>query len=108
MAAKQNNSTPYDTEETLRATADKLRELLDSVELHGSGEHGSTIADVARISVALTSTCAELRQHSKARSREIAGYPLDQIMAYLRTLPEATKADLAKELSGADREEPLL
>lgn len=98
----------YDTETALRATADKLRGMLESIETHGGGEHGSTIRDVARISVALTATCAELRQHAKAAVREIAKIPLDQVVSYLKSLPEQQRIDIARELTNEDAEEPVL
>ena len=100
--------TAYDTESVLRTTADKLSGMLDSIETHGDDEHPSIVADVARIATALTTTCAELRQHAKARVREIASIPLDQIIAYLLTLSEAKRQDIAKQILGTDSEEPLL
>jgi len=101
---------PYDTEGALRATADKLKELLVGAETAEGedGEHDSTYKHIARLAVALTAVCAELRQHAKARVREVSQISLDQIVSYLKTLPRETKADICQNLSGADDEAPLL
>jgi len=98
----------FDTEALLRLTVEKLKELLESIELHGDGEHGSTVQDIARVSVAITTACAELRQHSKAQRRQLASYSLDQIVDHLKTLSERQRKDVARELTGADDQEPLL
>ncbi len=98
----------FDTETTLVQTATKLRDLLESIDLHGDGEHPSTIQDIARITVALTQCCAELRQNAKARRRELAAYSLDEIRAYLHTLSDKQRRELGEELAGVSREEPLL
>ncbi len=105
---KPPQSAPYDTESVLQAVAEKLREILDSMKTHGDGEHPAVVADIARISVALTTTCAELRQSAKARVREISTIPIDQIVAYLRTLPMETRLDIARDLTGADADQGLL
>lgn len=99
---------PYDTEGTLRATADKLKALLDSLELSENGQHGSVIRDVARISGALTATCAELRQAEKARVREVSKIPLETVIDHLKTLPDDKRERVIAALSGVDEETSLL
>ena len=99
---------PYDTESALRATADKLQAVLEGMETHDDGEHESTIKHLARISVALTTVCAELRQHEKATTRELSKIPFDRIVAYLKALPMERREDLAKDITNADAEESLL
>lgn len=106
MVKRQHDE--FDTESLLRETVEKLRDLLRSVELHGDGEHASTIQDTARISVAITSACAELRQHSKAAKRALASYSTDAIVAHLKALPAEARRLLADELTGARDEESLL
>lgn len=103
-------AAPYDTESRLRMVADGLSETFESLTsaLHGNGEHGSQVADIARISTALTTALAELRQHTKARARELSTVPIDQIVTYLKGLPERTREDICREVSGSDDEEPLL
>ena len=108
MKQKQTGADEFDTQSLLRETVEKLRDLLRSVELHGDGEHASTIQDTARISVAITSACAELRQHSKAAKRALASYSVEAIMAYLLTMPLAERRELAAELTGARDNEGLL
>ncbi len=97
-----------DTGAELSATVVKLRAILNSIELHGEGEHPSTIQDVARISTALVTACAELRQHAKSARRQLASYTIDQILEHLKSLPEKLRDDVVCELTGSDREESLL
>lgn len=108
MKRKQSTEDEFDTASLLRETVEKLRDLLRSVELHGDGEHASTIQDTARISVAITSACGELRQHSKAAKRALASYPTDAIVAYLKTMSTEARAAIADELTGARDNEGLL
>ena len=98
----------YYTISDLAAAATKLRTALDGFELHGDGEHHAVLADLARISTALTSTCAELRQHSKAATREIAKIPLDLLVEYLKTLPDEKRIEVARQITNADAGEALL
>ncbi len=109
MASKKTTSTaPYDTKAVLQATAEKLRAVLESMEIHGDGEHPAVVADIARISTALTTTCAEIRQSARSTVREVSSIPLDQIVTYLKTMSMADRADIARDLTGADDLEPLL
>lgn len=57
---------------------------------------------------ALVSSEGERRQRDKAEARTLASFPLDQVVAYLRQLPEHQRQELAREISGADDREPLL
>jgi len=106
MAKKAPKS--FDTEQCLAETAEKLREVLRSIETHGDGEHQSTIGDIARVATALTTTCAELRQHAKAAARAIADIPLEQLLAHIKTLPEQVRQDFCRDVLGSDDQEPLL
>lgn len=101
-------SVDRDPEDNLKAIAAKLRVALDGFELHGDGEHHATLADLARISTALTTTCAEIRQAKKATIREVGKIPLDTILTYLKSLSFEQRDAIARELTGADAEEPLL
>jgi len=105
MAAKAQH---YDTESILRTTAEKLRACLEGMETHGDGEHPAVVADIARISTALTTTCAEIRQHAKAAVREVAAIGVDAIVVYLKTLPMDARKEIARDLAGEDDEAPLL
>lgn len=57
---------------------------------------------------ALVSSEGERRQQAKMALREVATIPLEQILAYLRTLAPSIRADIARDLTNADAEEPLL
>src|SRR5690348_379726 len=99
----------FDTAVVLQETAEKLRELQESVELHGDGEHQSTIGDACRIAQALTATCAELRQHDKARAKALETYPVEEILEHLKQrLRDDAREDFALRLSGKDAEVGLL
>jgi hypothetical protein len=98
-----------DTEQTLREIAEKLREAMNSIELHGDGEHDSTISNLCRVTTSLTTTLAELRQHDKAKQRALDEYPTEEILEHLRTrLRESDREEFAMKLSGADAEVGLL
>lgn len=107
-AGKRKRISEFDPVELLEARARQLRELLDGIETHGDGEHESTLRSIARLSVALTSVCAELRQNQRHLIREVARIPLDQILGYLKTLPMQQLVEIAKELTNADADEGLL
>lgn len=82
--------------------------MLVSIETRDDGEHDSTVKNMARISVAITAACGELRQHAKAAVREVSKIPLDTVITYLKTLRPEQREDIARELTGADADEPLL
>lgn len=103
-----DRTTNYDTESALITTAKKLQGVLKAMETGEEGSHPSIVSDIARISTALTTTCAELRQCAKARAREISTIPIDQIIAFLRTFSDERRADIAREITGADDGEGLL
>lgn len=96
----------YDIEGRLRMIADGLSETFEA--LRGGGEHPSAIADIARIATSLTATLGELRQNAKAVRRELALVPHDELVAYLRGLPEDERRDLCREVLGSDDMEPVL
>ena len=49
-----------------------------------------------------------MRQYRKQQRRELAAFSTEQIVSYLKSLAESTRADIVHELSGADDNEPLL
>lgn len=111
MSRRPKQSQPsadFDTEASLRANAIKLQAALDSIELHGDGEHSSTIQELARISVALTGVCAELRQHSKAAQRQLDSFPIAALVERLKGLPDEDRDRIRRELGGEKDEESLL
>lgn len=65
-------------------------------------------AAAASVSKVLLAGASERRQQAKARTRELAKFPLEAIVSYLKSLPESVRADVAKEITNADAEEPLL
>ena len=87
-----------------------LHTLFKSLEsqLHGAGEHHSSVQEFCRVATALAAAEGELRQYRKGLRRELAAYSTEQVVAYLKTLNESTRADIVNELTGADDEEPLL
>ncbi len=105
---KVKEQSRFDTREGLQAVAKKLRAVIDGFELHGDGEHPAVLSDLARISTALTTCYAEIRQAQKAEVREVHAIPLETILSYLRTLPESKRHDIAAELTNADAKESLL
>lgn len=62
----------------------------------------------AAITRALTGVRSEHRQHAKALRRELATVPHDEVVAYLRSLPEDKRRDVCREVLGSDDDEPLL
>lgn len=99
---------PIETEALLHEVIAKLRECMASIELRGDGEHPATVGNLARISTALISAAAEMRQHEKRRADAVSSIPLDQIVAYLRTLPDVKRRDVCRDVLGSDDELPLL
>lgn len=102
------DDVPRDLDLLMRENVAHLRDLQKSIAVRGDGEHDSTVKNTARISVALTTACAELRQIRKAAHREISRIPLEAIVSYLRTLTEVERQQVALDVSGTSDEEPLL
>jgi len=90
-----------DTDGIMSSNVEALRSALESIELHGDGEHKATVQDLARISVALTTACAEVRQQAKARKRELAAYTDDELTDYIRGLPERRREAIITAAQGA-------
>ena len=65
-------------------------------------------AAAAALGKVLLATAAERRQQTKSAVREIAAIPVPEIVAFLRTIPEAQRQDIVREILGADDGEPLL
>ena len=98
----QTASSPVrlDSEAAANRVATRLLELFESVELYGTGENASTIADLTTISRELIKACDSLRQYDKQRAKSIESIPLPDIIRHLRSLPLKQRADIAREVSG--------
>lgn len=101
LIAKAASDPPrLDSEATANRVATRLLELFESVELFGSGENASTIADLTTISRELIKACDSLRQYDKQRAKTIESIPLPDIIRHLRSLPLKQRADIARDVSG--------
>ncbi len=92
-----------DIDAIMIANVDKLHEALESIELHGAGEHSSTIQEIARISVALTTACAEVRQAQKQRIGKLPDYTDDELVEHLQSLPERRRETITARAMGVVR-----
>jgi hypothetical protein len=95
-------NTKIDIEVVLADTLSKLYELLKSIETYGSGEHEATVADIARISTAITTACAEKRQQGRDRRRDLASFLDDELVAHLKTISDRRRTAIVEALSGED------
>lgn len=88
-----------DPDELLRTAAAAVKtKLTSAVEFR----------EVARLSEAMASIAHQARQASKQTTRELRAIPVDQIVAFLKTLPEEQRVDIGRELAGFNDEESLL
>ncbi len=91
-----------DQEAMFSSTLAKLYEVLDSIETHGDGEHGSTVADIARISTAIIQACAERRQQQRDHKRSLSLYDDSELVEYIKTLSDRRQAAISAALSDVD------
>jgi|SRR6185436_2885063 len=106
-----SSADALDPEFVLRETAENLRKMLAkiaSARCRGPEERSARVKEVARLSTSLNQVCGELRQFAKGRVRALAEYPLDEIVAYLRSLPKQRRDEAFTIAFGADESEPLL
>lgn len=114
MPSKQRESTP-DNDETASVdeAIDELRAHMRLIaarraELSPGSFDPDLTGAAASVGKVLIAGAVERRQRVKAHRRELASYSIDDILAYLRGLPEQTRVQLIRDLSGADDNEPLL
>ena len=88
-----------DPDELLRIAARKVNAKLQAA---------TEFREVARLSESLASIAHQARQSAKQATRELRAIPLEQIVQYLKTLPEEERADISRELAGVNDEEGLL
>ena len=62
----------------------------------------------AALGKVLIGAAAERRAQRRTAAREIASIPLETAIHYLMTLSMTLREDIARQLTGADDEEPLL
>ncbi len=108
MRAKPPPPGPYDAEGLLRLAADRLRALMDSIQINGAGEHDSTVKNLARTSQAISATCSELRQIAKAHAIAVALVPEIDIIRRLQALPDDRRAAVCREILGTVDDGPVL
>ena len=103
--------SPLDVvQDGLELSARTLRDLIESLgsDLHGSGEHGSTIADVCRATTSLSTVAGELRARTKAAAKERDSLTPALVMEWLRVQPEEMKLHILRELSSSMDETSVL
>lgn len=94
-----------DCEAEVRAQLELIAKRREETRLGFDRDMAMATAALCR---ALVSSEGERRQQAKMALREVASIPLEQVLAYLRTLAPSIRADLARDLTNADAEEPLL
>ena len=62
----------------------------------------------ARLSVALTATCAELRQHAKGLARSLSSIPLEMIVEHLKAFDADRRESICREILGEEAEGSIL
>lgn len=66
------------------------------------------VSHLAWLTAQTVPVMAELRQQQKAAIREVSKIPLETVIAFLKTLRDDVRESVARDITNADAEEPLL
>lgn len=93
----------YESVALLRATADHLRALQESIagNVNGGGEHASTIKEATQLAQAIVSVAGELRAHEKLAIAQRDALRPEQVLEWFRAQPEERRIHLAREFAAA-------
>lgn len=110
---KKNKTKPKDTvEDALEAEIRAQLAVIAKKRQAASRKKGDFDKDLALSTAALVRAQVglenEKRQRTKAARRALEVFSVDEIIEYLRSQSEAVRADVVRELGGAEDEEPLL
>lgn len=101
----------FDSEAMLRVVAQKLQQeyfALSTCLAADDDEIESMVKNKARLAAVISQIHAQLRQIEKKSKRELASYTLDELTSHLKTFPDTVRGEIAREITGADDQEPLL
>jgi len=92
----------------LSAALDKLFDVVESIELHGDGEHARTVLLLCKATSAMAVVSAEIRARARAAAKAQEAMTAATVMAWLEDQPDTVRRHLLRQIQTTLKGESVL